>query len=457
MCGITGIYYNNNNNGIEIFQSLLAIQHRGQDGAGIYWANNNETGIIKESGLISQIFQFDKLEKMNGNMYIGHTRYKTNNIKDSYQPFIVQNDKVKISLCHNGNIINVEMLYNLLKNQYNKNVSQLSDSHLLTIYIVEYLTYELKTFESINWVLIQKLSSHLHDIIEGSFSLLLIIKDFGLVAIRDKHGIRPLSYGINENYDYLISSETCSFNHTRFNYVKDISPGETIWFNKNGTQHFIIHNSLVKPCLFEYIYFSRFDSYINNISVYKFRIMLGKLLNKYIDVQNIDCIIPTPETSRIYAYGLSQVMNVPIEEAIILNRYVNRTFIVENKNDISSKIRQKFSIIGDLVKDKNILILDDSIVRGNTSRGIIRLIKQENPKNIYFASAAPKIYNTNKYGIHIEEKEELITYQNKTNEQIENYIGVDKIFYTLLEDVINIVYTLNNNIKNMEVSMFYDD
>ena len=456
MCGITGIFYNKEKNGIEIFQSLLAIQHRGQDGAGIYWTNNDEFDIIKKSGLITQIFELNELQKMNGNMYLAHTRYKTNNIKDSYQPFIVQNNKVNISLCHNGNIINVEMLYNLLKNQYNKNVSQLSDSHLLTIYIVEYLTYELKTIENINWELIQKLSSHLHDIIKGSYSLLLIIKDFGLVAIRDKYGIRPLSYGINENNDYLISSETCSFNHTKFNYVQDVLPGETIWFNKNGTQHFKVVNSFFKPCLFEYIYFSRFDSYINHISVYKFRIMLGKLLSKYIDVKNIDCIIPTPETSRIYAYGLSQELNIPIEEAIILNRYVNRTFIGENKDDIASKIRQKFSIIGELIKDKNVLILDDSIVRGNTSKGIIELLNKENPKNIYFASAAPKIYDTNKYGIHIENKTELITYKNKTNEEIAKFIGVNKVFYSDLKDVTDIIYSLNNNIKNMEISMFFD-
>lgn len=457
MCGITGIFYNKEKNGVEIFQSLLAIQHRGQDGAGIYWTNNNESGIMKDSGLITQVFTFNKLEKMNGNMYIGHTRYKTNNIKDSYQPFNVQNEKINISLCHNGNIINVELLYNLLKTEYGVYVEHLSDSHLLTIYIVEYLTFQLKTYRNLNWELIQKLSNHLHDTIIGSYSLLLIIKDFGLVAIRDKYGIRPLSYGINENNDYLISSETCSFNHTKFSYIQDISPGETIWFNNNGKQHFVINNPLIKPCLFEYIYFSRFDSYINHISVYKFRIMLGKLLNKYIDIKNIDCIIPTPETSRIYAYGLSEVMKVPIEEAIVLNRYVNRTFIGENKNDISSKIRQKFSIIGELIKDKNVLILDDSIVRGNTSRGIIELLIKEKPKNIYFASASPKIYDTNKYGIHIENKTELITYKNKNDDEIAKFIGVNKVFYSDLKDVLNLVYELNNEIKNMEVSMFYDN
>lgn len=462
MCGITGIYYNNynnkyDNNALEIYQSLLAIQHRGQDGAGIHWFNN-KSNIYKDYGLISCIFNYNMLTKMNGNIYISHTRYKTNNILNSFQPFEIQSENLSISLCHNGNIINVKELIYLLKKNYNKEVNNESDSYVLTVYIFEFLNCTINN--SIKFEDICLLSNNLHEIIHGSFCILLSIQNFGLVAIRDKNGIRPLCYGKNNNNDYLISSETCSFNHTNYDYINDVEPGETILFN-NSEQHYTYRNQitkkiLFKPCLFEYIYFARTDSIINNISVYNFRYLTGKLLGKHTKHLNIDYIVPTPETSRTYCYGLSNILNIQIREAIILNRYVNRTFIIENKNNIIEKVRQKFSIIRELVEGKNILLLDDSIVRGNTSKGIVQMLKSHGANNIYFASAAPKIYSPNNFGIYIEKKEELVSYSNKTNKEIAEYIGVKEVIYNSLNDVVNIVKKLNNNIQNMETSMFMD-
>ena len=238
----------------------------------------------------------------------------------------------------------------LLYKDFQKKIDFISDSHVISIYISEYLN-KLTLNSVLTFDDIIELSNHLQNILEGSFSLLLAFQDFGIVAIRDKQGIRPLSYGKNKNGEYLISSESCSFNHTDFTYVSDVKAGETILFHQNGKKHYsFFQNSEVlqtyfKPCLFEYIYFSRADSHINDISVYQFRFQLGQALGKYITAKNIDYIVPTPDTSRIYAYGLSSVTNIPIQEAIVLNRYVNRTFIGENKQNIRSKIQQKFSKI----------------------------------------------------------------------------------------------------------------
>ena len=342
MCGITGILYNTNKNGIEIYQSLLAIQHRGQDGAGIFWSNTKHN-IIKESGLINQIFIPEQLKEMNGNIYIAHNRYKTNKIANSYQPFVLSNTNFTISLSHNGNIININELQELLLTRYKIPIQELSDSHILSIFVFEFLNEKNKTIP-INFTHIIELSIQLQEILNGSFCILVAIPSFGIIAIRDKCGIRPLSYGINKENEYLISSESCSFNHTDFSFVKDVQPGETIWFNSNEKKHFQYEKENKKkidiftPCLFEYIYFSRIDSYFNNISVYKFRFLVGQLLAKSINCSNIDYIIPTPDTSRTYAYGLSKSLNIPIQEAIVLNRYVNRinskynwTLIIHNR------------------------------------------------------------------------------------------------------------------------------
>ena len=460
MCGISGIVFKDNQNGMQIYQSLLAIQHRGQDGAGIFWANKQETNIKKSPGLINQVFDLEELKNMNGHLYLGHNRYKTNQIANSFQPFLI-NEHIQMSLCHNGNIINVCDVIDLLYKDFQKKIDFISDSHVISIYISEYLN-KLTLNSVLTFDHIIELSNHLQNILEGSFSLLLAFQDFGIVAIRDKQGIRPLSYGKNKNGEYLISSESCSFNHTDFTYISDVKAGETILFHQNGKKHYsFFQNSEVlqtyfKPCLFEYIYFSRADSHINDISVYQFRFQLGQALGKYITAKNIDYIVPTPDTSRIYAYGLSSVTNIPIQEAIVLNRYVNRTFIGENKQNIQSKIQQKFSIIRELIEGKNILIIDDSIVRGNTSKGIVDFVKKCDPLSVYFASAAPKIYNSNHYGIYIEKKEELITYENPSNEDIARFIGVQNVFYNDLEETLNIVRNLNSGIKNMEISMFLE-
>ena len=460
MCGITGLFYNNRGNALEIYESLLSIQHRGQDGAGICNIDDEEDKVIKGKGLICNLFNYDILQNMKGRMFIGHTRYKTNSVKDSFQPFILKNDRFKMSFCHNGNVINVNKIEKILSNEYGvSNSVFVSDSYLLFQLIFYFLDNDVDgSIENKN---IENVSNYLHECIEGSFSIILYIKGYGMVMMKDKYGIRPLVYGSNKNNDILVSSESCSLNNVlNYDIIDEVNAGETVIIRNNMEKYKYQYKvSKLRPCLFEYIYFSRLDSCVNSISIYNCRYELGKLLGEKMmeEKENIDFIIPTPETSRIYAYGMSEIMNIPIQECIIKNRYINRTFIIENKDKIEENIKRKFSVIREIIKGRNVILLDDSVVRGNTSKNIIKLLKESGVNKIIFGSASPKIFNTNKFGIYIEKKEELITYNNKSNENIANSIGANKIYYNELEDVIRLLNTLNMRISNMEVSMFKDD
>ena len=456
MCGISGIIYKKVNNGLEIFESLLSIQHRGQDGGGIYCADSEDLTVGK--GLIHNLFTYENLKNMKSQIYLGHTRYKTNDVKNSFQPFTLKNNNLNMSFCHNGNIINADEIQNIVKTSYDiDKESNISDSMVLFNFIFCFLNEELQTNKVITNDVIINLSNKLHEIVNGSFSIIFGIKNFGIVAMKDKRGIRPLAYGRNKNNDYLISSESCSLNNVLDYFdIKELNPGETVIFPfDNEIFSYQYKNVDFTPCLFEYIYFSRLDSILNNISIYTIRYKLGELLGNIINKEKIDVdfIIPTPETSRVYAYGMSNITNIPIQECIIKNRYINRTFIIENKDSISKNVKRKFSIINEIVKDKNVLLIDDSIVRGNTSRNIINLLKEAGVKNVIFGSAAPKITNSNKYGIYIEKKEELISYKN-TNETIASIIGAKKIFYNDLQEIKNLINNLNSSISNLEISMF---
>tara|TARA_B100001093_G_scaffold103293_4_gene95510 strand:+ start:1834 stop:3216 length:1383 start_codon:yes stop_codon:yes gene_type:complete len=460
MCGITAIFYTNKQNGLEIYESLLSIQHRGQDGAGIYAIANNTINGIKNKGLISNLCSYEDLTCMESKIYLAHTRYKTNDVVNCFQPFHMQNELFNIIFCHNGNIINTFQISNLLQSKFNiEPIENQSDSLLLFQLIFCFLNSYVD--KEINPTLIVNLSNFLQSTLSGSFSIILGIENYGVVILKDKFGIRPLIYGKNNNNDILVSSESCSFNNlSDYKIARDVNPGETIVFlDNNETYSFQYTETNLSPCLFEYIYFSRLDSILNNISVYRCRNLLGELLGEQIlkDNLKVDFIIPTPETSRVYAYGLSKYTGIPIQECIIKNRYINRTFIIENKNKIEQDIRRKFAVISEIVKDKTAILVDDSIVRGNTSKNIIKLLRDSGIKKLYFCSASPKIYNKNQYGIYIEDKEELITFKNKTNEEIANAIGADKIYYNNLKDVVSVVNHLNPKIKDMELSMFYDN
>lgn len=460
MCGIIGIISEFKDDvTYDVLEGLLCLQHRGQDSSGI----SNGTHCIKDRGYAINIFNNDNLKYLRKNLSIGHVRYattKTNN-KNQLQPFNIKL-KYSVTLVHNGNIINVDEIKKILKNEYDYITNTTSDSELiLQLFISKLYNYEKNNIE-INKEIIFCVIAYLQDILIGSFSILMIIEDICFICFRDRYGIRPIQYGYDkETKSHMFSSESGIYNILNYKYVRDVQPGEIIYISTNTYQltSKINNTTYLIPCIFEYLYFARSDSYINNISVYAARSKMGELLGTKIKkIQQeenliIDCIVPVPDTSRIFAKGVQNVLNIPYHEALVKNRYIDRTFILESENEIKTSIKRKFTTIDYLIKDKNVLIVDDSIVRGNTSKHIVNILKRVGVKKIYIASASPPVMYSNNFGIFIQSSSECIAY-NKSYSEIENILGIDKIIYNNLDEIIDLLKTLNNNIVDFETSMF---
>jgi amidophosphoribosyltransferase len=510
MCGIIGLISNestqnnyNRNLVNDIHIGLVGLQHRGQDAVGIC----NEKSIIKKVGLVKNLFQnMEYVEQMRetlkGNMLMGHVRYLTsgNDNESSIQPLDINvkdttNVTHNIKMCHNGNILNVDTLQNAIDehsvdsdddgggnnsdsaidsdSDKSLNDDVISDSSLLLKLIA--ILIKKQNFSSLDTnQQIQKIFDivqYLHTIIIGSYNLLIHINNFGLIVIRDKFGIRPLSYA-KKAKTYLFASEDNIYNTLNYSKINDIGPGETIIFNyhTNKLHHDTYSKSYLSPCLFEYIYFARSDSTIDKINVYKSRQLMGEILGNFINKQygklwcngmsifqyndlDIDIIVPVPETGRLYAYGVQKVINKPIVEALVKNNYIDRTFIMETQGKIINNINSKFTVVNEMVRGKNILIVDDSIVRGNTSRRINQLFRQAGVKKIYFASGSPRIYFPNHYGINIKTSSELICHQ-KTDEQVAQDICADKVIFNDLDVITKALKKMNKNIDRFETSIF---
>ena len=456
MCGIIGIISNEEKNTIvlELLEGLMTLQHRGQDSAGIA----TENVIIKKPGLVKYAFSDTNLENLNTQMCIGHVRYKTNGVYNNIQPLYNILPR-RITMCHNGNIINTEHLKKLLKIRYNVVLTTNSDSEIiLTLFSCRLYEIMVETKEDLSESHIDKTTRFLHENLVGSYSLVLIIENYGLIAVRDKNGVRPLIWGENNNSS-IISSESVTLKHLDYNVIRDVNPGETIIFKKYSGEiyHYNYDYSELKPCLFEYIYFARPDSIVDKLAIHKSRIAIGRLLGEKMkktwDCNNIDIIVPVPDTSITFANGIQDIINRPLREGLIRNRYIDRTFIMENFKVIRTNVKRKLSGIESVFKNRNVLIVDDSIVRGNTSKHIIQIVRNYGAKSIYFGSCAPVIKNSNKYGIHIPTKEELISFQ-RTEEDIRQVLGVDYLIYNDLEEIVNKLRDINSNIVDFEKSMF---
>ena len=457
MCGIIGIHSNKKNTQIfyEIFEGLMCLQHRGQDSVGI----SNEYSVKKYNGLVKYAFQNENFTDLSCQNYMGHVRYGTNGLSNNIQPFYSIFPR-RITLCHNGNITNTNELKETIFEKYHILIDTQSDSEIiLTIFSCK--LYELLNKET-NIITDDKIHStinYLHEVLEGSYNLLIIIKDYGIIGIRDKKGIRPLIYGKRED-NYIVASESVALNLLDYKIIRDFIPGESIIFKNNINEplFYYYQNSILSPCLFEYIYFARPDSIIDNINVNEARIKIGNLLGKLIKeswshYKEIDYIIPVPDTSTTFANGIQEELNIPVREGFIKNRYIDRTFIMKNKNIIQQNIKRKLSGIENSFKDKNVLIVDDSIVRGNTSKHVIKMVKNYGCKKIYFASCSPIIKNTNNYGIYIPTQQELISYK-RNEEEIRKELQVDYLIYNNLDKIITNLKQMNNNIKDFEISMF---
>lgn len=461
MCGILAIIQSNKslNLMLDIYSGLTSLQHRGQDGFGVCCDDR----ALRREGLVSdfKVKYFDSFDQPK-HAFLGHVRYRTNgsSSKSNLQPIVLE-DKIRVSIVHNGNINNIDELKQTdeFKSFSNNTYSTgTSDTYILAVIFIQSLQKLMKN--NIKHDDVYFCCKYLLNICKGSFALCILIENYGLVVLRDVNGIRPLVFG-KKNDSIMFASESCALQHLDYKLIRSVSPGEIVIFPYSQiTSPLFYYNddAKLKPCLFEYIYFARPDSIIDNVSVYQARYKMGIILGnnirkKLTNINNIDCIVPVPESSMVFALGVSSVLNIPIQHGFIKNNYIPRTFIMENHEIIRQNVRQKLHIVDSVFRDKNVIIIDDSIVRGNTSKHIVNLANNCNVKSIIFSSGSPRIINTNNFGIYIPTKEELIAH-NKTNDEIAKDINVKKVIYNDLFDLIECLYDMNNKIVDCEKSMF---
>ena len=458
MCGIVALFSPNENVANTIYDGMIQLQHRGQDAAGISTLNDNKMHLHKDTGLVTEVFKSDK-SKLNlvGNLGIGHVRYPTagsNDVNDS-QPFYTSNP-VNITLAHNGTLTNSESIRkNLLKThfcQFNTN----SDSEAL----MHLFAYELhKTnFRKLTTSHVFKALKSIYEKCSGGFSVVALISGIGIVAFRDPNGIRPLSLGTKKK-SYMIASESSALTALDFETVEDIKPGEAIILNESGDliRRRVVRKTSHTPCLFEFVYFSRPDSSLDDISVHKSRLRMGdylgeKILKEYPKL-NVDVVIPIPDTSRTSAMQVAYKLGVKYREGFMKNRYIGRTFIMPGQRNRKRSVKQKLNPIEIEFKDKRVLLVDDSIVRGHTSKNIVKMVKRCGAKKVFLASASPPIRHQNIYGIDMPATTELVAHKRSVKE-IKKYIKADELIYQSLEDLKRSASIGNPKITEFEDSVF---
>ena len=446
MCGITALFSNKNIFN-DLLESLYHLQHRGQDSFGFsYLDGGKNIKILKQKGLVSNFNNSD----IQTNIGIGHVRYPTKGSLslDDAQPLYLKGKFHTISLVHNGQIDPEHIIDTL-----NINYKNQSDS----IYLLHYLSHLFDKYVILNDENIIEIVKEVQKL-EGSFNCICCIENFGLLCFKDKYSIRPLILGKNDN-SYIISSESVSIKCINYDIINDIYGNDIIIYHKNNFKNLKINNNALeyfKPCIFEWIYLSREESIMYNINVHHSRTkmgeFLGKKINRIIDTNLIDLVVPVPDTSKPVALEISKQLNKPYYEAITKNRYVNRTFIMNTQNTRQKNIKRKLNVINHLVKDKNILIIDDSIVRGNTIKYIINLLKENNVKKIFVGISCPEIINTNKYGLDIPSKKDLLCH-NKSLLEIEKILDIEKIIFQDLSDLKKSIQSIKP-INDFELSVF---
>lgn len=460
MCGVVGIVATHDVNQI-IFDSLTILQHRGQDAAGMITCDNKRFSMRKGNGLVRDVFQNHHIWRLKGTMGIGHVRYPTagSNDEAEAQPFYV-NSPYGIALAHNGNLTNAHELQEALFRDDLRHINTGSDSEV----ILNVFAHELQqhSHPKATKEEIFKAVSKVHQRCRGGYAVVSLIAGIGLVAFRDPHGIRPLIFGERQTEhgrEVMVASESVALTSQDFTIIDDVRPGEAIFVEQNGTIHRrdCAIKSQLSPCLFEYVYFARPDSIIDKILVYKLRMSIGKRLAEKIKRdwphEEIDVVIPIPETSRNAALSLANELKLKYREGFVKNRYIGRTFIMPGQEIRAKSVNQKLSVIELEFKNKNVLLVDDSIVRGTTSKEIIEMARSAGARKVYFASASPEIRYPNIYGIDMPSHEELIAH-NKTLNEISQQIGADGLIYLDLEDLIKAAQEGNPEIQCFEGSVF---
>ncbi len=462
MCGIVGILSTTKKDvSLYIYDALTIIQHRGQDAAGITTASKGRFYMRKGNGLVRNVFRTKHMEKLIGDMGIGHVRYPTagSSSEAEAQPFYV-NSPYGIAFAHNGNLTNAESLASELFEQDLRHINTNSDSEILLNILASEIAEEQK--HRINENDIFNAVTKLHKRVKGAYAAIGMIPGYGIFGFRDPNGIRPLILGertTKNGTKYMLASESVGLTALGFKITRDVEPGEAIVIDRKGNVHSqqCSDNSILSPCIFEFVYFARPDSIIDKISVYKSRLRMGERLAIKIksewQYEEIDVVMPIPDTSRTSALQVANELNLKYREGFIRNRYIARTFIMPGQKQRKKSVRQKLSAIELEFKDKNVLLVDDSIVRGTTSQEIVQMARAAGAKKVFFASAAPPVRYPNVYGIDMASKNEFVAH-NKTTEEVCKTIGADKLIYQNLDDLIWSVQQGNPDIKSFDCSCF---
>ena len=441
MCGIVGIVAKSHVNQ-SIYDALTILQHRGQDAAGIVTWHNDKLFLRKDNGLVSDVFRTRHMKRLVGNIGIGHVRYPTAGSSSSAeaQPFYV-NSPYGITLAHNGNLTNADEVADLLYKEDLRHINTTSDSEVLLNVFAHEMQKQGELEPTADTIF--KAVARVHQRVRGGYAVVAMINGFGLVAFRDPHGIRPAVFGArdtDQGKEFMVASESVALDGLGFKLERDIAPGECVVITKEGEFYSqqCAENPLLKPCIFEHVYFARPDSIMDGISVYKARLKMGEYLAGKIMKErpdhDIDVVIPIPDTSRTSALQLANRLGVKYREGFMKNRYIGRTFIMPGQQQRKKSVKQKLNAIALEFSGKNVLLVDDSIVRGTTCNQIIEMAREAGAKNVYFASAAPEVRYPNVYGIDMPAVNELIAH-NRTVSEIEKAIGADWLIYQDLEDL----------------------
>ena len=457
MCGIVGIYHKNKDVAGEIYDGLIQVQHRGQDAAGICTWDKEKMSLYKNLGVVTEVFKTREALELGGNVGVGHVRYPTagsDNVAEA-QPFYSANP-VNISLAHNGTLTNSEKIKEaLLKTHFCQFNTQSDSEVLLNLFAYELYKTNFRTLKKIH---VFSALKNVFKKCEGGYAVVALVAGVGLVAFRDPSGIRPLVVGKQKNA-YMVASESAALSALGYDLVRDVAPGEAVIVGEDGklSKKKCVKNSVLSPCLFEFVYFSRPDSTIDSISVHKARLRMGDFLGEKIKKEyahiNVDVVIPVPDTSRTSAMQVAYHLGVKYREGFIKNRYIGRTFIMPGQSIRKKSVKHKLGPIEIEFRNKNVLLVDDSIVRGNTSKKIIEMARKVGAKKVYFASAAPPVRYQNIYGIDMPATSELIAH-GKTEKAIKKAIGADELIYQDLDALKMAAHIGNPKIVSFEDSVF---
>ena len=464
MCGIIGIV-GRESVSTRLYDGLTLLQHRGQDAAGIATCHEGKLVLRRGAGLVRDVFRNNDILRLEGRMGIAHVRYPTAGTSGQAeaQPFYV-NSPYGIVMAHNGNLTNADVLQRELFESDLRHINTSSDSEVL-LNVFAHELQDLKPSTHLTADMIFATVAAVHRRCRGAYAVIGMVVGRGVFAFRDPLGIRPMVIGERDtgtHKEYCLASESVALQGLGFSLLRDVAPGEAVYIDMEGNLHTeqCAQNPVLSPCIFEYVYLARPDSIIDNISVYKSRLRMGEALARRILTErpdhDIDVVIPIPDTSRTSALEVAFNLGVKYREGFIKNRYIGRTFIMPGQQLRKKSVRQKLSPIELEFNGKNVLLVDDSIVRGTTSGQIVEMARDAGAKKVYMASAAPPVRYPNVYGIDMPAVDELIAH-NKTTAEIQETIGADWLVYQTIEDLIEAVRYDKNPIENFESSCFSGD